>query len=453
MAEDGARRDGSLPRDVARNSQLNDTEKRASPYIQTEHPNNPIERDHLGRAHYKRPMSGKANLIVRTAKHHNLSVTSHCGDIKPRLQQDVEEGKTVALLSVDGGPDLSVKHQANIYQYGLLWKECLLQSLIVFDYGPNQSALNPIERIWSPVTKTLSGVIFHDRVRINSNDPNKPPTFEELAPCKQSDLTPSELDEKEKKVFNTAMEECCELISRHAVYAGDSVLCHAVECFSIEEKSDKDTYESMLNFTKAPLYKLHEKENKKHLAEYSFVCKHLVRQHNVVTFVICKSDKCSHCRQFVDVSEATKCIQNYGYRLPNPEASATHKGHFMSFIQLEAKYKGKHSLPRLDRHQPSQENHGVCSMKGCRGFRYFSDHDEDRHLKLLHGGKRAIADAALPPGKDNPKIGTCKAPANLTCQFPNCGIKFSTAYALNQHKKKENHKTERGRKKTKNVEH
>ena len=128
----------------------------------------------------------------------------------------------------------------------------------------------------------------------------------------------------------------------------------------------------------------------------------------------------------------------------------------LTFIELEAKYKGKQQLPTLDRHQPSQENHGMCKLKGCRGFRFFSDHDEDRHLKIVHGGKRAIANAVVPPAKDNPKIGstnkaarksvTTKPAANVKCQFPNCDKRFTTAYQLNQHKKMENHMAKRGRK-------
>lgn len=428
--------------------------QRSNTLVESASRGNPIERDSLGRPHYRRPMSGKASLMVRTAKHHNLSVTSHCRDLHPRISQDRQEGKSVVLLAVDGGPDLSVKHQTNVYQYGLLWKEMNLEAMIVYDYGPYQSAMNPIERIWAPVTKSLSGVIFHDKVRIDNDNPTRPPMFESLPPHQQTELQPNVLEQKEKKIFDTAMRECTQIISQHAVYGNESVLCNFVECFSVEEKSDKDTYESMFLFTKAPLYDLKSKKNQDHIAAFAFVCKHLVRQHNVITFCVCKNPSCSHCTKFTNTSRATKCLQEYGYRLPNPEYSTTHKDHYMTFIELESKYKGKRDLPKLDKNQPSQEDLGKCNLKGCRNFRFFSISDKDRHLRLLHGGKRAIKESSLPTAIENPKIGKPKSRVTKKiksvtvhkCQFPHCGIIFGTYHQLREHKIKEKHMVRRGRK-------
>ena len=408
----------------------------------------PIESDALKRKHYKRPVSGIAYLTIRTAKHHNLSITSHVTDLQPRIEEDVRDGKVAVVISVDGGPDLAVRNLANIMEYGRLWKTTNLQVLIVFDYGAKQSALNEIERIWSPVTKTMSGIHLHDKVVTSEKivDGVKVKTWEKESPANQTKLSDEERDAKEAKVFNTAMEEAQTLISENAVYGGERVLCSIIKCFSSEESSDRKNYQKLYDFTKSKTIKAGQAaKNKDHVKDLKFISRHLTRQHNCLTFVLCKSSKCSHCKD-ITPAQCTKNLQSNGYRLPDPEMSTKHPGHYLTFMDLEEKYRYC-ELPRADMEQPSRrkKNFGRCRELGCREYVFMSAADETRHINLAHGGKRS-GTPLLPPAKDRPKIGaaTKPKPHNRKCQV--CGVVYKSEHQLVKHKKATGHVARRGRK-------
>ena len=404
----------------------------------------PTERDSHGRPHYKRPVSGPIYTTVRTSKHHNLTCTSHINDIKPRIEDDVKSGKTVVILSVDGGPDLSVRNTANIMEYGRLWQETKLGVLIVKDFGANLSAYNPIERAWAPITKTMAGVRFHDVL-----------PGEKESPAEQKSLTEEERNAKEKIIFDKAMDEASSLIST-ASYAGDNIQCTWVECLSVCEKSDKETFEEIHQFTEGPLKLIRSKECAHLVKRYKFYCRHLHRQHNSITFVVCKNDKCSHCSYVytADVMEkpnstdlkprtkwkATENIQKLGYRIPDPEPSEELPGHFLSYIELDGKYRNK-KLPTADEHQPSNKKIDVCQDKGCRGYVFFSENDRKRHNKLCHDNKRQNESTSI---SDSPKIQGDSQKASK-CQV--CDRVFASPHHLRVHKKNANHNSQRGRKK------
>ena len=89
--------------------------------------------------------------------------------------------------------DFNVNHVVNEMFYGCLFKQCKLDALLVTSYCPGHSALNPVERLWSPCTQALKSS------SIPANLPG------ELPPCQQRQLSADEHVAKEKTVFDNAM--------------------------------------------------------------------------------------------------------------------------------------------------------------------------------------------------------------------------------------------------------
>ena len=142
----------------------------------------------------------------------------------PLIKEEVEKGKSVAIVGVDGGPDLSPRNSPNIMKYGRMWMEGKLGALGIFDRGAKLSAYNEIERAWCPATRALSGVLFKDHVEGD----DKPS-------ASQVGLSDTELEEKEKIVFDTAGSECATLL-QNAKYADDNMKAEYIPCFTEAEK-------------------------------------------------------------------------------------------------------------------------------------------------------------------------------------------------------------------------
>ena len=67
--------------------------------------------------------------------------------------------------------------------------------LSVFSYAARYSAFNPVEHLWSPLSNHLSGVVFSPRIEGESK-----------APSQQSRLSSEKLKDKEKIVFDKALD-------------------------------------------------------------------------------------------------------------------------------------------------------------------------------------------------------------------------------------------------------
>ena len=87
-------------------------------------------------------------------------------------------------LSVDGGPDYSVKSLLTMFYFGRLWRDCELDFLLMGTYAPGDSA-------WSPISACIAGVT------LPANLPDEEP------PWKQN-LEGDDLLKKEVDVFDQA---------------------------------------------------------------------------------------------------------------------------------------------------------------------------------------------------------------------------------------------------------
>lgn len=74
-----------------------------------------------------------------------------------QLINDEKVVKDIAnvVMIADGGPDWSVKAIINFLSLGILWKNLMLDTMIVQCYAPQHSRFNPIERCWSFLTQKI----------------------------------------------------------------------------------------------------------------------------------------------------------------------------------------------------------------------------------------------------------------------------------------------------------
>lgn len=103
------------------------------------------------------PRNGPAFIFNRAAKFRDVNIQSHVNDLDGILDRE-GTGKTMTVLSVDGGPDWNPKSWTLQLCLQRLFKRCDLDLLCVSTYGPGMSALNMIEHLWSPLSDKLSAV-------------------------------------------------------------------------------------------------------------------------------------------------------------------------------------------------------------------------------------------------------------------------------------------------------
>ncbi|XP_033648119.1 uncharacterized protein LOC117307468 [Asterias rubens] len=188
-------------------------------------------KDHLGREQFVLPQKDQATIVLRSP-HSPCNIATHMNDIvRLALKDEVKNGKSLLVLLVDGGADFNVNHTVNEFYYGRLFRECNLDALIVTSYCPGESALNPIERVWSPCTQALTSVYL-------------PATLEgeSRPPCAQSTLPPEQRRAKEHRVFNNAMGLIKERYWAHITYAGKCIDTLVQKSGAPEEPYSVDEY-------------------------------------------------------------------------------------------------------------------------------------------------------------------------------------------------------------------
>ena len=116
-------------------------------------------------------------------------------------------------------------------------------------------------------------------------------------------------------------------------------------------------------------------------------------------------------------------LQKLGGRLYQPVPSDSIEGHYKTYMECDSFHR-HNKLPPVDSHQPSQDSIdlGICTTAGCQGYRFLSESDKKRHLRLAHGGKRG-AEGEGTSGNDR----------HFKCHI--CKSKFATDYRLRQHKR------------------
>jgi len=76
------------------------------------------------------------------------------------LSSQVKDGKTVAFIKVDNGPDWNLLNITNMLYFRRMWKDNGLDIFGIMSYAAQWSAYNNIEHLWSPMSKKLANVVL-----------------------------------------------------------------------------------------------------------------------------------------------------------------------------------------------------------------------------------------------------------------------------------------------------
>ena len=238
-------------------------------------------KDSLGRPHFKIPHTGPTTVCLRAARFHSSTCEMHIHDMIPLIRAVVSEGKTVVTLIVDGGPDWSASSLLNALYFMWLWKACNLDMLCVTSFAARYSAYNPIEHLWSVLSKKLASVQLSAIA-----------TSDDKAPYYNSGITDEQRKAKESQVFDDAIEEIADVHWNNAVFDGFPITPVPVKC-SDHFASDHDI---ISKFLKAPLKVIRDGSTHTVLLEqFRFLFGHVKMHHNEIVFLKCQESTCTHC--------------------------------------------------------------------------------------------------------------------------------------------------------------
>ena len=176
-------------------------------------PSQTTAKDSLNRPHFKVPHTGPTTVCLRSARFHSSTCETHMHDLKPVVEAVVSEGRTVITLIVDGGPDWSTNSLLNAMSFLRLWKSCNLDILCVTSFAARYSAYNPIEHLWSVLSKKLASVKLS---AVADGDAK--------APYYLSGITEEQKKAKEAEVFDRAITEISDVHWNKTVFDGFPVV-------------------------------------------------------------------------------------------------------------------------------------------------------------------------------------------------------------------------------------
>ena len=194
-------------------------------------------------------------------------------------------------------------------------------ALVVTSYCPGDSALNPVERLWSPCTQALKSVYLPAVLE-----------GETRPPCAQAGLSLDEKIAKEHNVFNAAMDSIQQRYWAYTTFSGRPI-CTVVKKSGEPEQPYPSTEYRAIHKTISSSA-THLKANKPTYDEYKFACKHLDRRIGMSIFSKCVSPTdCLHCTANpAKAAEMLDAVKNF----PSPKPSTHFPGHFMSLIEALA---------------------------------------------------------------------------------------------------------------------
>lgn len=253
---------------------------------------------------------------------------THNRDIRPLMEKIKSENKKAVLLLTDRGPDRSQESYANLYFYYKLWKEHDLDMIIVSSFAPGYSAYNPVEHLWSPLSRALTGVLGNP---IADGD-ERPPAYLSLPPADKL--------QKEISVFDREMQKV-KLHWDGKEFDGWPILTHVVEskeCLDIGE-TEYNLVHEYCKLTSAFNLPAKFKEIHKTFKE---IIKHTDRRSCEIMIKKCGS--CEYCTENPIKSTA---LFNFidTHTIFDPQPSHAIEGSFRTFLEMTEKEKKDLELP------------------------------------------------------------------------------------------------------------
>ena len=87
-------------------------------------------------------------MVVRAVKFSPSTAEVHTNDFLPLLTAQAKDGKEIAFLKVDNGPDWNLLSVVNSLYFCKLWRDSELDVLRVCSYAARYSAYNNIESLF-----------------------------------------------------------------------------------------------------------------------------------------------------------------------------------------------------------------------------------------------------------------------------------------------------------------
>ncbi|XP_022108390.1 uncharacterized protein LOC110988821 [Acanthaster planci] len=135
-------------------------------YLMMSPPDPPqMTHDKNGRKAYSLPTQSGIK-VINLGPHSKTSIASHASDSFPLIQ---ESKKTCITILADRGSDFNVNHLMNE-----LFRDLHLDVLLATTHCPGFSARNPIEHVWSVLTRASVSIYLLDHLPGKSNPAKEP---------------------------------------------------------------------------------------------------------------------------------------------------------------------------------------------------------------------------------------------------------------------------------------
>ncbi|KAJ8035130.1 Kielin/chordin-like protein [Holothuria leucospilota] len=296
---------------------------------------NPKEmmRDDSGRLHYQYPRTGPLYMRNTIQKVSPLTIQYHANNLVRVLSDRTSNGKSMLLLITDGGPDWSVKSWTVLLYLQRVFKRLDLDFLCLSNYAPGQSAFNPIEHAWSPLSRKLSGVTFGAVLE-----------GESVPPCAQNSISEKVRDEKERKLFTRVLHDLDKYWNGMRFDGYEVKSQGSLKEANFDIFSDYNDIHELLS--RGSLRQLEQRPDL--LKELQFTISHSNRQPGEFSIWKCCSNSCKYCVAHpVKAVDAMTLLESLG-GIPNP-SDVDSRGTFSTYIEaLQRKATGLPSLPDIN---------------------------------------------------------------------------------------------------------
>lgn len=280
------------------------------------------------------------------------------------------------------------------------------------------------------MTKQLSGVVFHPRIRCNNG------AYEPDLPLSQKHLTEQQINDKLRLIFAQAGFNMVDIWNGIQINGKQAYNCNYFDIdllgifFPDFENIQKFFRSSRKAIMSDPvLHKL--------LIEYTDILLHCDHRSNMIGFSRCESSgrpNCEYCNSLPDI-RAVKTNEIYKqnhnqFFTPLPDEPA-HPNHYKTFIQLLEAHT-EFAAP-ADAHLPSMKADVAFLTCPSKHHHFLSTSDtmHKRHMQIIHPGVRVTYR----------HICRFKTSARIEC-----GLIFQSKRELDAHKTEMKHKVVRKRK-------
>ena len=366
-----------------------------------------LHQDSIGRLHIKTPYSGNSSVVTRAQIFKSTTIVTHITDLYNFIKSNPDySDKSGLMLISDGGPDFNPMSLLNEVFLFRLFRSLHLDFLSVFTYAARYSAFNCVEHLWAPLSNKLASIVFSP---IYPGDKNPP--------IRQRNLSTEERENKERYIFDTAMERLSTVHWNRTTF-DDCPVDISVVRFGEDELLYND-YETVKNFLKSPLRDMYKYSNLK--KEYIGMFKYIDRHRNEIVFMKCVDRSC--CSDFRSLN-LESFFRQTNMRFHAPTRSSSKQGHYKTFLEESESVNKKYG----DQGQPSaKENLGSCIH--CPKLSFFSKTEKKRHESVFH--RRQSTNIRIRAN-------------SYKCNFETCGEVFGSSSALSRHKIKTNHRARDG---------